>query len=104
MRGIGFMLFVGTIKVWHSEAAMAMQQVAQHDLTQHTVETVIRSNGNYTLNDVYPTGKNITWYSRDIWNVKPDSLGMWSPVVRVAICEMHFKHVMCGLTPCIQIC
>ncbi len=50
-------------EVWHSSAASLMGEVAAKGGVQLTTETVIESNGKYTLNDVYlPYGIN-----GDIW-------------------------------------
>ena len=57
-------------EVWHSAAAAAMGQVAARNLTQHTVESVIRSTNESCLDDVYPSTHG-PWYSNEIWNVKP---------------------------------
>jgi hypothetical protein len=64
-------------EVWHSAAAMSMAQVKEHNQPQLTVETVIRSNGKHTLNDVFPPAKNTSWYSGDIYNVEPAELGFY---------------------------
>ena len=64
-------------EVFHAGAAAAMAQVKQHGHPQLTVETVIRSNGNYTLDDVYPALPNVSWYSGDIYNVQPAELGFY---------------------------
>jgi len=59
-------------EVWHTSAAQAMKQVVQKGGRPLTVETVIRSNGTLTLNDVYgPYG-----ISADIYNVQP-TLGFY---------------------------
>eukprot|EP00038_Savillea_parva_P001715 m.106713 g.106713 ORF g.106713 m.106713 type:complete len:887 (-) comp10599_c0_seq4:193-2853(-) len=63
-------------EVWHSEAAMTMAQVKQAGHPQLTTETVIRSNGTTTLNDVHP-GAGPPWFSGDIYNVEPDVLGFY---------------------------
>ena len=63
-------------EVWHSAAAAAMAQVAARNLTQLTVEAVIRSNNKSSLDDVYPHGHG-PFYSADIWNVKPKDLGFY---------------------------
>ena len=64
-------------QVWHSEAAMAMGQVAAAGHRQWTTEAVIRSDGNATLDDVYPAHPKTPWYSADIYNVQPAELGFY---------------------------
>lgn len=59
-------------EVWHSTAAQAMKKVLQKGGRPLTVETVIRSNGTITLDEVYgPYG-----ISADIYNVQP-ALGFY---------------------------
>eukprot|EP00043_Microstomoeca_roanoka_P010142 m.96594 g.96594 ORF g.96594 m.96594 type:complete len:588 (+) comp14801_c1_seq1:91-1854(+) len=54
-------------EVWHTEAAQAMKKVQSLGGKQLTTELVIRSNGTFTLDDVYGP-YNI---SADIYNVQP---------------------------------
>jgi hypothetical protein len=63
-------------EVWHSAAAAAMGQVTARNLTQLTVESVIRSANESCLDDVYPSAHG-PWHSGDIWNVKPAGLGFY---------------------------
>ena len=63
-------------EIWHTAAAAAMAQVAARNLTQLTVESVIRSANESCLDDVYPAHRG-PWYSDDIFNVKPKDLGFY---------------------------
>ena len=63
-------------EIWHTAAAAAMAQVAARNLTQLTVESVIRSANESCLDDVYPADRG-PWYSDDIFNVKPKDLGFY---------------------------
>ena len=62
-------------EVWHCNAATAMAQVKQNNLPQLTTEAVLRSNGKYTLNDVFPAAGG-PYPSGDIYNAQP-ALGFY---------------------------
>ena len=62
-------------EVWHCEAAAAMAQVKKNNLPQLTTEAVLRSNGKYTLNDVFPAAGG-KYPSGDIYNAQP-ALGFY---------------------------
>jgi hypothetical protein len=62
-------------EVWHCEAATAMAQVKKNNLPQLTTETVLRSGGKYTLNDVFPAAGG-PYPSGDIYNAQP-ALGFY---------------------------
>ena len=63
-------------ELWHCEAATAMAQVKARGLDQLTTETVIRSNGGASLDQVYPAAHG-PFASADIWNVEPAELGFY---------------------------
>ncbi len=63
-------------ELWHCEAATAMAQVKARGLSQLTTETVIRSNGNISLDDVYPASHG-PFASADIYNAEPAELGFY---------------------------
>ena len=53
-----------------------MAQVKARGLPQHTTETVIRSDGNVSLDDVFPANHG-PFASHDIFNVQPAELGFY---------------------------
>ena len=63
-------------ELWHCEAATAMAQVKARALPQRTTETVIRSNGRVSLDDVYPRTHG-PFASSDIFNAEPAELGFY---------------------------
>lgn len=54
-------------EVWHTPPSNLMREVSQKNGTLLTTETVIRSNGEWVLDDVYLKYD----LDGDIWNVQP---------------------------------
>ena len=73
-------------EVWHASAAHLMHRVKAAGATQPvTVETVIRSNGRATLDEVFsgPTPEVPAGFTPDIYNVQP-KLGFYCLCVRAS--------------------
>ena len=57
-------------EIWHTGAAHLMHRNKRLNLSTLTVERVIQSDGNLTLNDVFPQGIQ-PGFIPDIYNVEP---------------------------------